>query len=252
MDKIRQLLIATLTIVAVMLVVGCSNSPKDAPLIFVAASLVDVMDEIADKYSQETGQTVRFSFGGSNLLANQIVTGAPANAAIVAGTSPIRILLEGGKATSEDVVQVFGNRLVVVKPKKDDESRTSDLHALVGAGKIAMPDPASAPAGEYFEVALKELGIWESLQAQIVPTLDVRAALAAAASGNVEYAFVYETDATSTNDVEVAFTIEGASESAIPRYYASPMLGDDRADRFIEFMMTDLAMAILKKHGFHP
>ncbi len=250
LDKRRPILVAVSTIVVAMLLVACARS-EDAPLVFVAASLVDVMEEIATEYRQETGQTVRFNFGGSNLLAHQIVAGAPANAVIVSGKTPIDLLVADGEAASEDIVQVFSNRLVVVRPK-GSEMADLELSEMVGAERIAMPDPASAPAGEYFEVALKDYGLWESLQAQIVPTLDVRAALSAAASGNVAYAFVYETDAISSDDVEIAFAIDDASEFAVPRYYASSLHGDDKAGSFIAFLMSEEAMSILKKHGFRP
>ena len=54
-------------------VVACNGSGKDdVPLIFVAASLSDVMEKAADLYETETGNSVEFSFGGSIMLANQI------------------------------------------------------------------------------------------------------------------------------------------------------------------------------------
>lgn len=208
------------------------------------------MGEVGNEFQKETGQTVRFSFGGSNLLANQINAGAPANAVIVAGGTPIRKLIEGGKAEEGDAVQIFTNRLVVVGSV---ESRydVSNLPALIGEGKIAMPDPSTAPAGEYFEAALKEKGLWDDLQGQIIPALDVRAALAAVTSGNVAFALVYETDAISTDDVEIAFAIDSGSETTIPKYYASRLSDDYTADRFIEFLASPQAVSIIERYGFN-
>ena len=120
----------------------------------------------------------------------------------------------------------------------------------MNAGKIAMPDPATAPAGEYFEAALQELNLLQELQPQIVPTLDVRAALAAAASGNVAYAFVYRTDAIISPEVEIAFTIQTQSEQTKPRYYATPIDNDTASDDFLNYLQTPTARAIFAKHGF--
>ncbi len=252
-DTVRNVFLAmalalSTTIFVATVVSGCSGA-DDPPLIFAAASLVDVMEEIADAYEQETSETVWFSFGGSKLIANQIIAGADADAVIVAGTSPIALLVEDGIVEVGSETQIFTNRLVVVS-RADNQAGMVEPDELVGVGKIAFPDPATAPAGEYFESAMRELGIWDQLQDQLVPTLDVRAALSAASTGNVEYAFVYETDAISTDDVEIVAVWEGLSDSTLPRYYAASIIGNDRADRFIEFLVSPNAMSILKSHGF--
>jgi len=59
-------------VICIASVVACNGSGKDdVPLIFVAASLSDVVGEAADLYEAETGNSVEFSFGGSIMLANQ-------------------------------------------------------------------------------------------------------------------------------------------------------------------------------------
>ena len=113
-----------------------------------------------------------------------------------------------------------------------------------------MPDPDTAPAGEYFEAALRERGLWEQLEPQIIPTLDARAALAAASTGSVDYALVYKTDAESTGNVEIAFTIESSRDVTEPKYYAAPLHGDESTKAFIEFLATPKAMAIFERYGF--
>ena len=115
-----------------------------------------------------------------------------------------------------------------------------------------MPDPDTAPAGEYFETALRELGVWEELEPQIIPALDARAALAAASTGSVDYALVYKTDADSTDNVEIAFAIESRSDATEPKYYAAPMLENDDAVTFVEYLATPRATAIFARHGFRP
>ena len=228
--------------------VACSSN-EDVPLVHAAASLVDVLEAVATEYETKTGEKVRYNFAGSKLIANQIIAGAPANAVILAGKTPIDKLVDAEKVMENEIAHILSNRLVVVKPSSSAASH-QDLFQLVGVGKIAMPDPATAPAGEYFEAALSELGLLESLQDQIVPTLDVRAALAAAASGNVAYAFVYRTDALSTTGVEIAFGITGMSETTKPKYYAAPISGDGSAVDFIEFLRLPAALAIFEQHGF--
>ena len=142
-------------VVAITASVTACTSTDRAPLIFAAASLVDVMEEVAAAYEEDTGRKVRFNFAGSNLIANQIIAGAPANGVIVAGRTPIDKLVSADKMSQSDAIHVLSNRLVVVRHSSYGGS-INGLEELVGDGKIAMPDRDTAPAGEYFEDMLKE------------------------------------------------------------------------------------------------
>ncbi len=230
------------------MVIGCSRD-ADVPLVHAAASLVDVLGEVGAEYEAKTGKSVRFSFAGSNLIANQIIAGAPGHAVIFAGETPIDKLVVAERVAESEIAQILSNRLVVVT-----SSSTAAFHGdpsqLIGAGKIAIPDPATSPAGEYVETALRELRLLDSLRDQIVPTLNVRAALAAAEAGNVAYAFVYRTDALSTTGVEIVFDISGMTETTKPKYYAAPISEDGSTREFIEFLQSLAARTIFEKHGF--
>jgi len=52
-------------------------------------------------------------------------------------------------------------------------------------------------------VYLTRLGLWQKLEPKIVPTENVRAALAAVESGNVDAGFVYATDAKISSEVRI-------------------------------------------------
>ncbi|MXX93521.1 MAG: molybdate ABC transporter substrate-binding protein [Chloroflexi bacterium] len=244
-------IVATVAVVAITASVTACTSRNNPPLIFAAASLVDVMEEIAAAYEEDTGRKVRFNFAGSNLIANQIIAGAPANGVIVAGWTPIHKLISADKMSQDDATHILSNRLVVVRQSSDDRS-INDLEELVETARIAMPDPDTAPAGEYFEALFRERGLWEQLKPQIIPTLDARAALAAASTGTVPYALVYQTDAASTQNVEIAFEIESSSDATEPKYYTALLHDDEASQAFIEFLATPRAVAIFEHHGFTP
>lgn len=248
MVKTRVIMVTAAAVAITAAVTACTSTDRP-PLIFAAASLVDVMEEVAVAYEEDTGRKVRFNFAGSNLIANQIIAGAPANGVIVAGRTPIDKLVSADKISEDDTIHVLSNRLVAVRHSSDDGSINS-VEELVGSSRIAMPDPDTAPAGEYFEAALRERGLWEQLEAQIIPTLDARAALAAASTGSVDYALVYKTDAESTGNVEIAFTIKSSRDVTEPKYYAAPLHGDESTKAFTEFLATPKAMAIFERYGF--
>ena len=247
---------SAVTVVALILtfnvIFGCTaenDVQSDPPLIHAAASLVDVLIEIQVQYETDTGSEVRFNFAGSNLIANQIISGAPADAVVLAGRTPIDKLDAADRVSETQTMQILTNALVAVRPVTSTPGHT-EIGQLIGVGKIAMPDPATAPAGEYFEAALRELDLLDRLEQQIVPTLDVRAALAAAASGNVAYALVYRTDAITSHDVEIAFNIETDSDETKPKYFAAPIDGDTFAVDFLNYLQSPVARSIFTKHGF--
>src|SRR5262249_5816637 len=73
---------------------------------------------------------------------------------------------------------------------------------------IAIGNPDSVPAGRYAKQALIDAGIWDVLQAQLVPTQNVRQALDYVARGEAQAGFVYATDAATQRDkVRVALDV---------------------------------------------
>ena len=247
----ESVIVATAAVTTIVASLTACTPAERTPLVFAAASLVDVIEEVAVAYEEETGGKVRFNFAGSNLIANQIIAGAPANGIIVAGQTPINKLVTANKISDDTATHVLSNRLVAVTQSSTDASINS-VEELIDAGRIAMPDPDTAPAGEYFEAALRERRLWKELETQIIPALDARAALAAASTGSVAYALVYETDAASTDDVKIAFAIEGKSDTTEPKYYAAPLKDDESSKAFIEFLTTPQAVAIFERYGFKP
>lgn len=228
-----------------------SNESDDTTLVFAAASLSDALTEVGSLYTLQTGNTATFSFGGSNLLANQILTGAPANVIFSAGYTPMQRLIQEGRIESESVSELLSNDLVVVKHKSDTENQdVNSAQTLAGRGRIAVPDPEIAPAGEYAASWLQSKDAWNLLRDQIIPTLDVRAATAAVASRNADWAIVYRTDAISEDAVQIAFTPRELPPDAMPIYYVAQIQGDDSGADFIHFLHSQPALNIFQDKDF--
>ena len=242
-------------IVAMFGSASCSWSETgrvDAPLIFAAASLADVAEDVADSYREHSGNEVRFTFSGSNLAASQILdAGAPADAVWFAGWTPISRLVEAGLVLEHEVLWVCFNKIVVVAAQRDSGPRPSSASELIGAGSIAIPDPDAAPAGEYARAALTHGGVWDAIAGQVVPTLDARSALAAVTSGGTDFAIVYATDA-STEDVAILFEPDIPNDVPPPFYYAALLSDDGVAADFLEYLSSGPAKLILDQHGFPP
>src|SRR5215471_3678153 len=175
--------------------------------VYAAASLTDVMKEIASTYEKKSGDKLLFNFGASSLLTRQIIERAPADMFISADEAKMDELEKAGLIATETRRDLFSNLLVIVVPNDSKLVITSPEELVTKSQKIAVADPRAVPAGIYTREYLTRLGLWQKLEPKMVPTENVRAALAAVESGNVDAGFAYKTDANISSKVRVAFTV---------------------------------------------
>src|SRR5215472_17085604 len=175
-------------------------------LVFAAASLTEAFQEIGKAFEAQAHVTPRFSFGASSDLARQIKAEAPADVFFSADTAKMDDLEKPGLVRKEDRREFLSNVLVVVVRVKST-IRISDAKDLTALPRIALADPAVVPAGMYAKEWLEGLGLWSQIKPRVIPTLDVRAALAAVASEAAHAGIVYKTDAAISKDVKIAMTV---------------------------------------------
>jgi molybdate transport system substrate-binding protein len=216
-------------------------------LVFAAASLTESLQEIGGVYEKKTGTVVRFSFGASSDLDRQIEAGAPADVFFSADTAKMDALEKAGLVRREDRREFLSNRLAVVV-SVDSSLSVHGTRDLLQFRRIALADPAAVPAGIYAKKWLESVGVWKQVAGRVVPTLDVRAALAAVESGAVEAAVVYRTDARISKKVRPVFETAGDPPilySAAPVARAKKAAGD-----FVAFLQGQEAAAVFSRAGF--
>jgi molybdate transport system substrate-binding protein len=118
--------------------------------------------------------------------------------------------------------------------------------------RIAVADPRAVPAGIYTKEYLSGIGLWDKLESKIVPMENVRAALAAVESGNVDAGFVYRTDADISKKVKIAFGVSSEKGPAI-RYPVALVRGGKNksaAEDFLRYLQSDSAGKLFERYGF--
>jgi molybdate transport system substrate-binding protein len=239
-----------------LLAASGSSAPVDGDVVvFGASSLTNVLQDAAAAFGRRSGVRVLVNVGASNSQARQIVEGAPAdvfcsaNEAQMTRVERAGLLLAGTRAT------LATNQLVVIVPAA--HARAIDgPRALLDPGfaRIAVGDPSAVPVGVYTKGYLERVGLWAELQPRLVPTVNVRAALAAVDSGNADAAFVYATDAALARRAAVAYRVP--TELAPPiRYPGAATTGGRNAAggrRFLAFLLSPAGQAIFHRFGFSP
>ena len=252
------------TIAAFLLVVtglsGCQK--KDAPselLVFAAASTSDVMADVGRDFEGQTSTHVRFSFGASRELARQIRAGARARVIVSADAETVENLVEAKLVRADDRRDVARNRLVVIVPSGSGLAIGS-AKDLALAKHIAIGDPQVVPAGNYARQWLEKEEVWKDLASHLIPTADVRAALAAVQQGHAEAGIVYRTDAARAKGIRIAYEVpQGGTR---PISYVAALLTEPEnlgvpdsaatgvARAFLDFLTSPSGQATFARHGF--
>jgi molybdate transport system substrate-binding protein len=241
---------ALLPVAIAVLAIACKRPSSEPVLVFAAASTTDALQEIATGYSQRTGHPVTFSFASSSTLAKQIAAGAPADVFLSADLAQMDGLEKAGLVRKEDRRDLLSNQLVVIVPARPETS-IAGPQDLTRVARVATGDPASVPAGVYARQWLESLGLWAVIQPKIVPTLDVRAALAAVEAERAEAGIVYRTDAAISQKVRIAYAVplETGPRIVYPVARVASSKTNAAAD-FIAFLGGLQAKAAFLRYGF--
>lgn len=223
--------------------------------VFAAASLTDVLRAIAHDYEAATGDTVRFNFAGSSTLVVQLKQGAPADLFFSADGAKMDALAAAGLIVPATRRTLLSNTLVIVvaTDSRLAISSPADL-AAPAITRLALAEPHTVPAGIYAKEWLQKKGLWDQLAARVIPTENVRACLAAVASGNVDAGIVYKTDAMISRQARVAYEVPRAEGPSIayPIAVLKAAPQPAAARRFAEWLAGPAARAAFVKYGFLP
>jgi molybdate transport system substrate-binding protein len=251
-SRLFLLLIATLVPISVQ----AQDGSRREIVVFGAASLTDVVGEIATGFTRDTGIPVKTSFAASSALARQIESGARADVFFPADLEWMdylasRKLIRG--ATRREAVR---NRLVLIAPA---DSKTSvklapgvSLAAALAGSRLATGDPDSVPVGKYAQAALTKLGAWNQVDARLIRAENVRAALAYVARGEAALGVVYATDARLEPKVRVVDTFPQDSHPPIHYPIAATATAGAEGVRFVEYVTRAAARPVFVKYGFEP
>jgi molybdate transport system substrate-binding protein len=236
------------------LVLTSIRLPAAEVMIYAAASLTDVLQEIASLYEQQNGDRLVFNFNASSVLARQIQQGAPADLFFSADEAHMDTLEKGGLLASGTRVDLLGNTLVIVVPS-DSNLQITQVADLTKpeVKKIAVAEPSSVPAGIYTKGYLTQLGLWDKVLPKIVPTENVRASLVAVESGNVEAGTVYRTDAAISKKVRIACEVPpaGGPKITYPAAVLKESANIDAAKKLLIFLGGAEVRAVYEKYGFN-
>lgn len=236
---------------------AAARAPEDRRpdlLVYAAASLTNVLDELSRDWEKSSGVTVRLSFAASSSLARQIEAGSAADIFVSADREWMDYLARRRLIDPRTRRDLAGNRLVLIAPAQDTLQlsiapgfRLAD--ALAG-GRLATGDPDTVPVGRYARAALTSLGVWDSVSSRLVRAENVRAALTYVARGEAPLGIVYATDAQIEKKIRVVATFPDNTHAPITYPAAATASAGPSAVSYLAWLAGPEAAVVWKKHGF--
>ncbi|HSB10664.1 MAG TPA: molybdate ABC transporter substrate-binding protein [Blastocatellia bacterium] len=187
---------AVIAVVLVAVAPACSRrSPSKANgaekeiLIAAAADLGSAFEELKPQFELDTGIKVRFSFGSTGTLAQQIENGAPVDLFAAANVEFVDRLNREGLILP-DTKALYARGRITIWTRADSQLRLEHIQDLAqpGVKRVAIANPEHAPYGEAAREALQSAGVWSSVEPKVVFGENVRQTMQFAESGNVDAA----------------------------------------------------------------
>ncbi|MFV0378758.1 MAG: molybdate ABC transporter substrate-binding protein [Mangrovibacterium sp.] len=245
-------------VAAIVLMSACTGTTKKAEpdeiMVFAAASLTNVLNELIDSFNIENKVKVRTNLASSGTLARQIEQAGAADLFISASKAwadyvdSLGLVVASGKAT------ITLNDLVLIAPKESTIEMLTvdsllDIGALLQGGYLSVGDPEHVPAGKYAQQALNYYGWHNKLSPQFLPAKDVRSALMVVEMGEAPLGIVYRTDAEESEKVKIVGTFPGQSHK--PIVYVACLLNKSEAGKaFYDYIKSGKTASIWEKYGF--
>ena len=258
MRKIFALLLSMMMV----LVSGCGGEQAQTEKtsgvvelnVSAAASLTDVMKEMAASYEKEHPNVkVVFNFGSSGALQQAIQNGGGADLFFSAAQKQMNALEEDGLLADGTRKDLLVNEVVLVVPKEGGKD-IKDFKQLTDASiqHIALGEPKGVPVGQYSEEVLTKMGILDAVKAKAVYFADVRQVLNAVETDNADCGIVYATDAAVSDRVKIV--AKAPADSHKPIVYPAAVLKESKqletAKDFLAFVSNDDNKKIFEKYGF--
>ena len=218
-----------------------------------AASLSNAFKDVAPLFeAAHPGSKVQLNFGASGALLAQIAKGAPADVFVSADEETMDQAQGQGLVKAAQRRDLVSNALVVIVPA--GAAKMPAVLAEVaqpGYARVAIGLPASVPVGRYTKGVLEAAKLWGAIEPKMIGASSVRQALDYVARAEVDAGFVYATDAAiMPGKVKVAFTVPTTRPILYPIAALAGAPNPGEAAKFVDFLFTPPAQAVLAKYGF--
>ena len=242
-------------LLAVALSAFAFSAHADEIQVAVAANFSAAAQKIAAQFEQDTGNTVKLSFGATGKFYAQIENGAPFDVLLAADqTTPGKLVTEG-KAVPTTLHTYAIGKLVLWSA---DPALVDARGEVLKSDKwkhLSVADAKLAPYGQAAKETLAALRLTDAVQARVVTAENIGQALQFAQSGNAELGFVALGQVQPPDGSKAP-----GSLWLVPDNLYTPIKQDavviatskspKAATAFVDYLAGDKARAVIKAYGY--
>ncbi len=257
----RRTLPALAALAVALLAAGCGSSggsPSSAPghpagsptgrlTVFAAASLQEAFTTLGHSFeAAHSGVRVRFSFGPSSGLAEQITQGAPADVfASASPTNMTQVVSAGDAAKPTDFAR---NVMEIAVPPKNPAGIRTVADLAPKSVQVALCQP-QVPCGAVARAVLTNAGVTVT---PVTLETDVKATLTKVELGEVDAGMVYVTDVRAAGakvtGVPIPAKINASTDYPIAGLKKSSNAATAAA--FVKYVLSPAGARVLTADGF--
>jgi len=219
----------------------------------VASNFLNPLKEIAQRFKQDTGNTLILISGSTGKLYAQSRHGAPFDVLLAADAKRPALLEQEG-------VGVKGTRFtyavgaLVLWSADPEKVKGKESLAQMKKGKLAIANPKTAPYGRAARQTLERLGLWKKLRPSLVQGENIAQTLQFVATGNAVLGFVAKSQVE-----DPRFKLTGSRwEVPVDQHepilqqaiLLKPGLANASAKQFLQYLQGSVSKKIIQSYGY--
>lgn len=240
-------------VVLALLLVGCAAGQDDGPdapprelLVSGAASLADVLADLEAAFEAATPDVdVVVNLGGSPVLRDQVLAGAPVDVLMTADEATMQAVVDARLVAGGPVV--FATNTLAIAVPEGNPGGVSGLASLADEALFVGLCAPGVPCGDLARTALSDAGVEPAVDSE---EPDVRALLTKVAVGELDAGIVYATDVAAQAGAVDALPVPDSPTTSYPAAVLGDAPAPDAARAFVAFLRSDEGRDLLVARGF--
>ncbi|UQB41893.1 molybdate ABC transporter substrate-binding protein [Thiomicrospira microaerophila] len=223
----------------------------------VAANFTKTIEEIGQAFTEDTGHTIRFSFGPSGKLFAQIRNGAPFDLFFSANETAPKAAIKHGLGVEDSYFVYAQGVLVLYSPTLPVANNAMDILKKAEFRHLSMANPKTAPYGAQAEVFLNNVGLYNTVRPKLVNGESIAHAFQYVVTKNAEIGFVAKSQVVDPaspayNNGEY-WTLPADQYNPINQGAVITKRGakNEAAIAFMDYMKSPKAIEIIQRYGYN-
>lgn len=228
---------------------GASGEENEEILVYCGAGMREPMEIIAEKFTEDTGVSVNYIYGGSNTILSQIELTGMGDVYMPGATYYFDSAKSKGFVSEEELVVYH---IPVIATQKGNPANIQSLEDLGREGvKVELGDPSACAIGKLANQIVEK----NCLNETIYPNVITRAAtvneiVVHTALGQVDGSIVWE-DLIDPEKLDVIYIPNDQNIiKIVPIGKLTMSENPDAAQAFVDYVVSDEGFAIFEETGF--